>query len=107
MNMKDFAREHIAKNKNEQEFFYHVVGCIEDQLREWDKEYRVYIVKLTDYNLVVKDGPKTYNVELSEEEIKSLQSRSSYALDREIWRQLKRQGVPVKLDNGDYLKKIL
>lgn len=99
MNSIGDERGYIVKSLSVQEFFHHVVGCVERKLKEWDSEYQVYIVKLADYNLIVKKGCYTYSVDLSEEEIESLQKCGGYALDREIWRQLERKGVAVRQES--------
>jgi len=88
------------ENTSVEEFFYDVASCVEIQLKDWDKDFHVYIVKLADYNLVVKHGPKNYNVNLNEEEMESLQKRGGNALHQEIWRQLKKQGLPPKNVSG-------
>ncbi|WP_087972083.1 hypothetical protein [Oceanobacillus rekensis] len=107
MNINGFARGYMSKNMKGQEFFTHVYGCIEHQLKEWDNDYYVNLVRIADYNLVVNKGSQTFHVMLTEEEIESLMKRGSYALDREIWRQLRAQGLPIKKDNGNYLETVL
>ncbi|WP_143469661.1 hypothetical protein [Lentibacillus sediminis] len=98
----------MSKNLKAEEFLLHVGGnCVERQLKEWDDNFEVNIMKFKDYVFVVKNGEKYYEMTLSEEDVESLKNRSPYALDREIWMELKGQGVAVFDGYGDYLERVL
>ena len=95
------ARSYIAKNQNNQEFFIQVTALVERQLQEWSTDYRVYIMKLTNYELTITNKHSCYRVEISEEELELLRSIDSHALDRKIWNELQNQGLAIKKGAGD------
>ncbi|WP_062050456.1 hypothetical protein [Bacillus sp. JCM 19034] len=93
MNMNGFARKYMTKNKTHEEFLMHVADVIERQLREWDESCEVYVMKMNNYELVVKCNLEYYHVLLSDKELITLQKQAPYELDRFIWRELRKKGL--------------
>ncbi|MEK3906632.1 hypothetical protein [Oceanobacillus sp. FSL W7-1309] len=52
-------------------------------------------MKFKNYVFMVKNGIRYYEMNLSEYEIESLKNHNPYALDWEIWLELKKQGLVV------------
>ena len=107
MNINAQSREDLARNQSEQQFFIHVADIIERQLKEWNTDYRVYIMKLTNYELTVSNKDLVFQIEISEEELKLLQGCDPYALDRKIWNSLKSQGLAIQEGIGNYIDTVL
>lgn len=107
MNINAQSRGDIASNQSEQQFFIHVADLIERQLKEWSTDYRVYLMKLTNYELTVSNNERIYQIEISEEELRLLQNCDPYALDRKIWNGLKSQGLAIREGAGNYIDTVL
>jgi len=80
---------------------------IEKQLQEWDPNFEVFLMKLSNYELMIKNGEAYYYVELTEQELDFLQNKSPFSLDRKIWLELENQGIQIFKGFGDYLDKVL
>lgn len=110
MNINGLARGLMSSRKSGEEFYLHVVNCIEQQLKEWNEDYEEAIVmKLgnADYQLMIRNKEQVYCVALSQQEIESLQKSSPYALDHILWRDLEKQGLPIIRGFGNYIDAVL
>jgi len=107
MNSMGLIRGYLSKTYNNENFMILVGESIEKQLQEWDGTYAVNIMKFQNYIFIVKNGETEYRVDISEELLADLQSRGPYALDKQIWLSLERQGMKILTGYGDYLKKVL
>ncbi|WP_042458743.1 hypothetical protein [Neobacillus dielmonensis] len=63
-------------------------------------------MRLTNYEVMIKNGETYYHVELSEQELDFLQNLSPFSLDRKIWLELQKQGIHIMKGFGDYLAKV-
>lgn len=106
MNVSGVIRGYMSKNMDVEQFIIHVATLMEKQLKEWDENYEVYVMKMANYELVVKNGEKYYEVSLSEDEIKVLQNKSPFSLDKRLWTELEQQGLNLLWGYGDYLDKV-
>ena len=106
MNISRMARRSIAKNFSTDDYFQHVASVIECQLQEWNEKYEVFLMKFQDYQFTVKNGNLYYDVFLPEEEVAKLQAQGTFALDRVIWSELKKQEMPIYEGFGDYLDSV-
>lgn len=106
MNISGVIRGYMSKNMNVEEFIVHVATLMEKQLKEWDENYEVYVMKLADYEFVVKNNDTYYGVDISEDEIDFLQNKSPFALDKKLWAELEKQGINILRGYGDYLEKV-
>ncbi|GIN61790.1 hypothetical protein J27TS8_17830 [Robertmurraya siralis] len=106
MNISGAARSYMAKYFNEEDFLIHVSKTIERQLQEWDNSYKVMIMKLENYLWTARNVDNDYELLLSEHEINVLQKKDPYALDREIWNELQKQGLMILNGYGNYLDQI-
>lgn len=100
MNSSGWIRGMMSKNVSAEKFLLHVATCIEGQLKEWDTNYEVYVMKFTDYQFVVKNGEKYIELKLTADEVTQLQSQSPYSLDKRIWTELKEQGLTILMGMG-------
>ena len=107
MNVNRFARSVMAKSYNSESFLVHVAEVMERQLKEWNEEYEVLVMKLVDYEVVVKKENRSYELLLAEKTLLSLQQKSSYALDRYLWLELEKQGLQIVRGNGDYIESVM
>lgn len=107
VNINGYARTLKARDFNVEKFLLYVAECIEWQLKEWDQQYEVLVMKLQDYQLIVKYGERDYSVKLSEEEAFLLQKTSPYRLDQEIWKGLEKQDLEIKKGFGNYIEAVL
>jgi hypothetical protein len=107
MNINGFARGYMANNHSTENFIKHVVEEIEQQLLEWDHNYEVFLLKLSYYEIMVKKEDDYFHVKLSEKEVNSLQKRGPFQLDREIWKELEKQGVAIIKGHGNYIDTVL
>ncbi|TKD72185.1 hypothetical protein [Pseudalkalibacillus hwajinpoensis] len=82
MNCNGFTRGLMAKNYSGEKFLLHVCDVIERQLNEWSDDFEVMVMKLVDYELVVKKENKYYEMTLSEKDIETLQNKFPFSLDR-------------------------
>ena len=107
MNVNRFARSIMAENYDGESFLLHVSAVIERQLKEWDETYDVIVMKLIDYEVVVKKENRYYELLLTEKALLSLQQKSPYALDRYLWLELEKQGLRIVRGNGDYIESVM
>ncbi|NMD71771.1 hypothetical protein HHO41_15840 [Bacillus sp. DNRA2] len=107
MNVSGWIRAYMSKSMNNEEFLIKVANVIEKQLKEWDENYEVYIMKLTDYEFNVKKGETYLEVVLTEAELDELQKQAPFSLDVKIWKELERQGLEIIKGHGNYLDSIL
>ncbi|WP_318502437.1 hypothetical protein [Bacillus sp. T3] len=107
MNINGVAREYMARFQSGEEFFKQVADQIERQLKEWDPQYEVFLMRFSYYELVIKNGEQYYNIQLTYSELDSLQKKAPYALDRKIWKDLNALGLPIIKGYGNYIESIL
>lgn len=107
MNVSGFIRRLMSRNLNEEEFVIKVSNTIEQQLKEWDGHYEVIVLKLKNYHWIIKRKEVHYSMELTEREVQQLQRRSPFALDRKLWDELEKQGLPIFKGVGNYLDYVL
>ena len=97
----------MAKSYDGESFLLHVAEVIERQLKEWDESYEVIVMKLIDYEVVVKEENRSYELLLTEDALLTLQQKSPYALDRYLWLELEKQGLEIVRGNGDYIESVM
>lgn len=107
MNSSGWIRGYMSKSYGSEDFLLHVGRTIEKQLKEWNENYHVNIMKFKDYWLVVRIGEQYYEVTFTEEELAQLQGKSPFALDYKIWTELAEKGLEILTGYGDYLRKVL
>ncbi|WP_409250685.1 hypothetical protein V1502_10950 [Bacillus sp. SCS-153A] len=107
MNINNIVRTYMAQIMNDEDFLKHVAELIERQLHEWDLDYKVYIMKLKDYEVVVKNNEQYYEVKLSNQELEVLRFKGLYNLDHRIWTELMDQGLPIMEGYGNYMETVL
>ena len=107
MDINELERSSIAKFQSGEDFLIHVAEFMERQLKEWDNIYEVFVMKLANYDFIVKNEEKYYEVQLSEDDIASLQKSGPYELDRKLWKELENQGLPIIKGTGNYIEKVL
>jgi uncharacterized protein YqgQ len=107
MNINGEARKNVARNLSREEFLKYVATAIERQLKEWDENYEVYVMKLKKYEIVIYHGDQYYHVKLAENELDSLQKTSPLELDRKVWKELEKQGLPIIRGKGNYIEMVL
>ncbi|WP_099363609.1 hypothetical protein [Fredinandcohnia onubensis] len=103
MNTSGFIRGMMSKSMESEKFFIHVATCIEQELQEWDPDFKVMVMKLKNYELFVTGKQDSLQFTIAETEINNLQQRGPYALDRKIWRELEQQGLQIIRGSGNYL----
>ncbi|WP_042355591.1 hypothetical protein [Bacillus rubiinfantis] len=107
MNINGLVRGQMARTYSEERFLLHVATCIEQQLQEWDARYEVIVMKLKDYELIVKDSERDYQITIAEKDIAPLQQAGPYSLDQKCWKDLEAQGLPIVKGFGNYIEMIL
>ncbi|OLO28587.1 hypothetical protein BTR23_17805 [Alkalihalophilus pseudofirmus] len=107
MDINGMARAYMVRNHSSEEFLLHVANVIERQLKEWNDAYEVMVMKLENYEVVVKEKEKFYHVHLNEQEIEGLQKQGPYELDRKVWREIVNQGLPIIRGTGNYIDLVL
>lgn len=107
MNINAIARGMMTKRCTPDDFIQHVASMIEYQLKEWDEEYEVFLMKFQDYQLVVKRRNLYYDVFMTEEAIAEMQAHGAFTLDRVIWMTLHKQGLPIYKGFGNYIEAVL
>lgn len=103
MNVSGVIRGYMSKSCTNEKFIIHVTEVIEKQLKEWDKNYEVFLMKFSNYEIVVKNNEMYCFVSFSENEIEQLQKRTPFSLDCKIWKELKEQGLTIKNGYGNYI----
>jgi hypothetical protein len=107
MNVNGYARGYVTRNQDGEQFLKYVGKVIEQQLKEWDGNYEVIVMKLKDYEFIVKKMEHYYHIQLTEKELELLLKSGSYQLDRKLWRELENQGLTIIKGTGDYLEMVL
>jgi hypothetical protein len=107
VNVNRFARSVMAKSYDGESFLVHVAEVMERQLKEWNEAYEVLVMKLIDYEVLVKKENRSYEILLTENAVLSLQQKSPYALDRYLWQELEKQGLKIVRGNGDYIESVM
>ncbi|MDQ0257052.1 hypothetical protein J2S74_004497 [Evansella vedderi] len=104
MNTTGFIRGLMSKNVSNEDYLKHVTSTVEQQLQEWDPEYKVFVMKLSNYEIIVKKEFQYYQLSLPETELSALQNKSPYSLDKKIWSELVHQGLHLEWGPGNYLE---
>ncbi|MCQ6279666.1 hypothetical protein [Bacillus sp. EB600] len=107
MNVNGYARAYVTRNQDGEQFLKYVSKVIEQQLKEWDGNYEVIVMKLKDHEFIVKKAGDYYHIHLSEKELELLLKSGSYQLDRKLWMELENQGLTIIKGTGDYLEMVL
>jgi hypothetical protein len=107
MDINGEIRRYMARNMSREEFIKYVATAIEHQLKEWDENYEVFLMKLKKYEFMISKGEQYYDVKITENELDSLQKSSPIELDRKIWRELEKQGLPIVKGVGNYIETVL
>ena len=107
MNVNRFARNIMAKDYDGERFLLHVAEVMELQLKEWDAAYKVIVMKLIDYEVVIKKEIRSYELLLTEKDLLLLQQTSPYALDRYLWQAFEKQGLQIVRGEGDYIESVI
>jgi hypothetical protein len=107
MDINGEIRRYMARNMSREEFIKYVGTAIEHQLKEWDVNYEVFLLKLMKYEFMINNGDQYYHVKISENELDSLQKSSPFELDRKVWLELEKKGLPVIRGVGNYIETIL
>lgn len=106
MNTSGVFRGYMSKSFNGEKFIELVADTIERQLQEWDSKYEVFLMKLANYEIMIKNKETYYHVGISVQELDFLQNKSPFSLDRKIWLELQNQGLQIKKGYGDYIEKV-
>lgn len=104
--MNFFIRENLSKLMKNEDFLLYVAKTIEKQLKEWDSNYEMLVMKLEDYEIMLKNMDKYYHSTVSEWDLFLLQCQSPFALDQKIWKDFFVDGFPIKKEMGKYLEQI-
>jgi hypothetical protein len=107
MDIDGETRGYMARNMAREEFTKYVATAIEHQLKEWNQNYEVYLLKLKKYEFMINNGDQYYHVKLSENDIDALQKSNPFDLDRKVWKELEKQGLPIKRGIGNYIEIVL
>ena len=107
MNINGFERRSMAKNLSPEEFLIHVANEMECQLQEWDSDNEVMVMKMGNYEFIVKNKETYYSVFCTEEELKNLQKESPYSLDQKLWRELQKEGLKIIKGIGNYIEFVM
>jgi hypothetical protein len=107
MNINGLERRHNARKMKGDDFLKYVATEMENQLKEWDEEYEVMIMKLANYEFIVKNKQRYYEVTLSEDKLTILQKEDPYAIDKKLWKKLQNKGLPIIKGKGNYMDFVL
>ncbi|MCC3359127.1 hypothetical protein [Bacillus sp. REN16] len=103
MNTSGFIRGLMSRNMEGEKFFIHVATFIEQQLQEWDPDFKVFVMMLENYEMFVTGKQESLQLTMTDTEIITLQQRDPYALDRKIWREMEQEGLQIRRGSGNYL----
>ena len=56
MNFSGVVRGYMSKSFSSERFILHVADTIEKQLKEWNPLYEVFLMKLKNYEVVIKNA---------------------------------------------------
>ncbi|WP_071394345.1 hypothetical protein [Bacillus tuaregi] len=107
MDMNGPERKSLAQSLPAEDFLIHVATEIENQLKEWNSDYEVMVMKLQNYIFVVKYQDEYYELAFNENNLKILQKKDPYELDRMIWKDLESKGIAIVRGNGSYIDMIM
>jgi hypothetical protein len=107
MNHNGLARGYMAKSLPEEKFLYHVVACVEKQLKYWSEENSLLLILGKNTNeLFVSQRESVFHIDIPEWIVKQKKGLDPYSLDRYIWSELIRKGVEIE-SKSNYIKLIL
>jgi hypothetical protein len=107
MNVNGYARGLMSRNMDGEKYLEHIAKIMELQLKEWDEEYEVMVMKLVNYEWVINNKDIFYHVELSDQDLQVLQKKDPFAIDRKLWLDLEKQGLPIIKGVGNYLDRVM
>jgi hypothetical protein len=107
MDINGETRGYMARNMSREEFIKYVASAIEHQLKEWDQNYEVFLLKMKKYEFMINNGDHYYHAKLSDNELDSLQKSNPFDLDRRVWKELEKQDLPIKRGVGNYIETVL
>lgn len=96
MNTQGWMRGLMSRNMGNEEFFNHVIECIE---REFD--LKVEVLREQDKYMITLEG---YTVDIKSSEICFYKDKSPYSLDRYILDSLRDKGYAFDIDRSKYLE---
>ncbi|WP_394233508.1 hypothetical protein [Niallia oryzisoli] len=100
-------RRSMADAMSSEEFLIQVATDIEKQLQEWNPDYEVIVMKLENYEFVVKIHEEYYEMNFSEIMLETLQKKDPFELDRTIWQELQNKGISIIKGTGNYIDFIM
>lgn len=105
MNLESFIRSMMKDNENfsDEDFLNHVVDTLEAQLKEWDDNYLVELIKDDEYILVIHGVQMTHYLRITKKDITELRQKGDYALDRNILTRLYHLGLAIQNFDGPYM----
>jgi len=106
MNTSGFLRGMMAKGTDPERFIIHVANCVERELKQWDENYRVVMMKLQNYEIYINYEDTSYHLTISEDELVELKQKGPYSLNQRIWFDLQNQGMEIVMGYGNYLEYI-
>ncbi|RIW28907.1 hypothetical protein D3H55_20260 [Bacillus salacetis] len=107
MQINRMVRSYMVQIMNSEDFLKHVAETVERQLNEWDVSYKVLVMKLRDYELVIKNLDQEFQVKMTDQEVHVLHSTGLFKLDHKIWTELIKQGLHIQEGYGNYLSTVL
>lgn len=103
MNTNSFFRTSMATSFTTRKFFKKVTNDIHSQLSKWESNVEVEVESWRSYVVKFHYADQTFRMTFSKNEIDLLQHDSPYALDRIIWKELVKNGLKLKVSEGNYL----
>lgn len=100
-------RDHNLQKMSSEELLRHIAELMEVQLKEWDKRFEVMVMKLVNYEWVVKFNDQFFHTEISDQEIEDLRKEGLFAIDRKLWKDIEQQGLQLIMGFGNYLDFVL
>ncbi|MCP3738970.1 hypothetical protein [Rossellomorea sp. BNER] len=107
MNISGLLREYIINNLNEEKLLYHVSSCIEKQLKEWEPDSDIVLIRgAGEYIVLISYNRVVFEVKIPNWVIEAKKKRDLYSLDRYIWSELIRKRIDIK-ERTSYIDWIL
>lgn len=103
MNTNSFFRTSMATSFTTRKFFKKITHDIHLQLSQWESNVEVEVESWRSYVVKVRYVNQTFRMTFSKNEIDLLQNEGPYALDRVIWNELVKNGLKLKVSEGNYL----
>ncbi|KKB34307.1 hypothetical protein [Bacillus thermotolerans] len=101
MNTSGMLRGYLAKVLDHENYFYHVMNCMEVQFHDWEHETMLLFdwghTKEIHATFIIDEH--IYSLAINKEIVAALQRKNPYALDRYIWEHLIEQGFELKESN--------